>query len=242
MCTITEFFSMPLATNLLLNRCTSSGARCFATQPFGFLLNIWNAVHPIFFALSTEFEMPPAIETWNPTLIPMLASRANAYFNLLQWHFYGSSAMDSSNLSSIRLGTGDLAKYPFLNEAGEYLRQSGFGWEELDRPDMKDIIERAAERIEEGAGGRIYDKLDRYETEILTFLVALIMVKSIGMEPVLKKFALAEARRAEKFLTEDLKRQNDVQRQALFSKIFYDLFGLKIDATGDGRLFKVKVP
>src|SRR5438128_1719353 len=63
-----------------------------------------------------------------------------------------------------------------------------------------------------------------------------------GMEPVLKKFALAEARRAEKFLTEDLKRQNDVQRQALFSKIFYDLFGLKIDATGDGRLFKVKVP
>ena len=28
----------------------------------------------------------------------------------------------------IRLGTGDLARYPFLNEAGEYLRQSGFGW------------------------------------------------------------------------------------------------------------------
>jgi DNA primase large subunit len=143
---------------------------------------------------------------------------------------------------SIRLGTGDLAKYPFLNEAGEYLRQSGFGWEELDRPDMKDIIERAAERIGDEVGGKVYDRLDRYETEILTFLVSLIMVKSIGMEPVLKKFALAEARRAEKFLTEDLKKQSDVQKKALFSKIFYDLFMLKIDITGDGRLFKVRVP
>lgn len=140
----------------------------------------------------------------------------------------------------IRLGTGDLARYPFLNEAGEYLRQSGFGWEELDRPDMKDIIERAADRIRTGVDGRVYDKLDRYETEIITFLVTLIMVKSIGMEPALKKYALAEARRAEKFLTEDLKKQNEAQKRALFEKIFYDLFGLAIDVTEDGRLFKVK--
>jgi DNA primase large subunit len=140
----------------------------------------------------------------------------------------------------IRLGTGDLARYPFLNEAGEYLRQSGFGWEDLDRPDMKDIIERAADRIRTGVDGRVYDKLDRYETEIITFLVTLIMVKSIGMEPALKKYALAEARRAEKFLTEDLKKQNEAQKRALFEKIFYDLFGLAIDVTEDGRLFKVK--
>ena len=148
---------------------------------------------------------------------------------------------DSSNLSSIRMGTGDLAKYPFLNEAGEYLRESGFGWEELDRPDMKDVIERAAERVEIEVGGNMYDKLDRYEIEILTFLVSLIMVKSISLEPVLKKFALAEARRAEKFLTEDLKRHSEIQRQSLFAKIFDDLFKLKIDAAGDGRFFKVRV-
>lgn len=139
------------------------------------------------------------------------------------------------------MGTGDLAKYPFLNEAGEYLRESGFGWEELDRPDMKDIIDRAAERVEIEVGGNMYDKLDRYEIEILTFLVSLIMVKSISLEPVLKKFALAEARRAEKFLTEDLKRQSETQRRSLFAKIFDDLFKLKIDVAGDGRLFKVRV-
>jgi DNA primase large subunit len=142
---------------------------------------------------------------------------------------------------SIRLGTGDLARYPFLNEAGEYLRQSGFGWEELDRPDMADIIDRAVERIEVGVSGKIYEKLERYETEILTFLVTLIMVRSIGIEPVLKKYALAEARRAEKFLTEDLRRQNDAQKQALLSKIFGDLFDLSIITSENGRLFKVKV-
>lgn len=139
------------------------------------------------------------------------------------------------------MGTGDLAKYPFLNEAGEYLRQSGFGWEELVRPDTKEIIERAAERIRTASLGNVNEKLDRYETEILTFLVTLIMVKSIGLEPVLRKYALAEARRAEKFLTEDLKHQSDAQKRALFSKIFEDLFGLKIDMTSDGRLFKVRV-
>jgi DNA primase large subunit len=142
---------------------------------------------------------------------------------------------------SIRLGTGDLARYPFLNEAGEYLRQSGFGWEELERQDMADIIQRAAERVHAGVSGKVYDRLERYETEIITFLVTLILVKSIGLEPVLKKYALAEARRAEKFLTEDLKRQNEDQRQALLSKIFGDLFGLAISVTEDGRLFKVKV-
>ncbi|HYY40136.1 MAG TPA: hypothetical protein VE692_02700, partial [Nitrososphaera sp.] len=118
------------------------------------------------------------------------------------------------------MGSGDLAKYPFLNEAGEYLRESGFGWEEINRPDMKDIIDRAAERIEIGVHGKIYDKLERYEIEILTFLISLVIAKSIGIEPVLRKFALAEARRAEKFLTEDLKRQSETQRRPLFAKIF----------------------
>src|SRR5581483_4766936 len=139
------------------------------------------------------------------------------------------------------MGTGDLAKYPFLNEAGEYLRESGFGWEELERPDMKDIIDRAKERIQVGAGGNVYDKLERYEIEILTFIVSLIMVKSIGIEPVLKKYALSEARRAEEFLTQDLKQQSETQRRSLFAKIFEDLFKLKIDVAEDGRLFKVRV-
>lgn len=139
------------------------------------------------------------------------------------------------------MGTGDLARYPFLNEAGEYIRQAGFSWEELADPDMSSVLERAAERVEAGATGTVYEKLERYEVEILTFLICLIMVKSIGLEPVIRKFALAEARRAEKFLTEDFRRHNELQMRSLFSKIFEDLFHLKIVIAEDNRLFKVRV-
>ena len=145
------------------------------------------------------------------------------------------------NLSSIEMAGSDLAKYPFLNEAGEYLRESSFGWEELDRPDMKHIIDRAAERIEIEVDGKIYDKLERYEIEILTFLISLVIVKSIGIDQVLRKFALAEARRAEKFLTEDLRKQSEIKRRSIFTKIFEDLFKLKIAISEDQRLFKVQV-
>ena len=106
---------------------------------------------------------------------------------------------------------------------------------------MKNVLDRAPERIELEVGGNVYQKLDKYEIEILSFLVSLIMVKSISMEPVLKKFALAEARRAEKFLTEDLRRQSETQKRSLFVKIFDDLFNLKIDVVQDRRLFKVRV-
>jgi DNA primase large subunit len=135
----------------------------------------------------------------------------------------------------------DLAKYPFLNEAGEYLRESSFGWEELDRPDMKHIIDRAAERIEIEVNGKVYDNLERYEIEIFTFLISLVIVKSIGIDQVLRKFALAEARRAEKFLTEDLRKQSEIKRRSIFTKIFEDLFKLKIVISEDQRLFKVRV-
>src|SRR5215216_45486 len=146
-----------------------------------------------------------------------------------------------SNLSSIEMAGSDLAKYPFLNEAGEYLRESSFGWEELDRTDMKHIIDRAAERIEIEVNGKIYDNLERYEIEILTFIISLVIVKSIGIDQVLRKFALAEARRAEKFLTEDLRKQSEIKRRSIFTKIFEDLFKLKIVISEDQRLFKVRV-
>jgi DNA primase large subunit len=146
-----------------------------------------------------------------------------------------------SDLSSIRMAGSDLAKYPFLNEAGEYLRESGFGWEELDRPDMSYVIDRAADRVEMEVDGKIYDNLERYEIEILTFLISLVIVRSIGIDQVLRKFALAEARRAEKFLTEDLRKQSETKRHSVFTKIFEDLFRLKIVLSEDQRLFKVRV-
>jgi DNA primase large subunit len=132
-----------------------------------------------------------------------------------------------------------LAKYPFLGEAGSYLREVGFNWEELDKPQMKDIIEQAVQRVEIGVSGGVYEKLEReYEIEVLTFLVSLLIVKSISIESVTKKYALAESRRAERFLTEDLKDKKDIKK--LFNKIFYELFDLKIDVV-EYRFFRISI-
>lgn len=145
---------------------------------------------------------------------------------------------------SIRIGTGDLAKYPFLKEASEYVRETHFDFQEFNRPEMKHIIDRAAQRLErEVTKGLPDEKLDRYEIEILTFLVALIIVKSIGREGVLKKHSLFEAMRAEKFLSQDLIREkNEQKKRLILSTIFKELFKVNVEISEDNnRLFKVKI-
>ena len=145
---------------------------------------------------------------------------------------------------SIKLGTSDLAKYPFLNEASDYIRDTHFDFEEFNRPEMKHIIDRATERIEtEITKGSVYEKLDKYEIEILTFLVTLMIAKSIGSESILKKYSLFEAMRTEKYLIEDLRKERNNQRKRLLLfKIFEDLFKINVDPDSkDNNLFKVKV-
>ena len=149
-----------------------------------------------------------------------------------------------SRLSHLRLGTGDLAKYPFLNEASEYIRLINLDYDEFDRPEMKNIIERSAQRLEgEIRNGKLYENPGRYEIEILTFLVSLMMVKCIGNDTISRKHSLFEALRAEKFLTEDLKKErNEGRRQLLLSKIFFDLFKVQVEIDDeDNRIFKVRV-
>src|SRR5215216_5986867 len=146
-------------------------------------------------------------------------------------------------LFHLRLGTGDLAKYPFLNEASEYIRLINLDYEEFDRPEMKYIIERSAHRLErEITQGKPNETLERYEIEVLTFLVSLMMVKCIGIDSISKRHSLFEALRAEKFLTEDLKRErNEGRRQLLISKIFVDLFKVRVEINDEYyRSFKVK--
>ena len=83
---------------------------------------------------------------------------------------------------------------------------------------MKYIIERSAQRIDrEVRQGKLFETLERYEIEVLTFLVSLMMVKCMETDNISKKHSLFEALRAEKFLTEDLKReQNEERRQASY--------------------------
>jgi DNA primase large subunit len=149
-----------------------------------------------------------------------------------------------SLLSNIRLGTGDLAKYPFLTEASEYIRLIQLNYEEFDRPEMKSIIERSAQKLEmEVNQGKVVGSLEKFEIEVLTFLVCLMMVKCIGIDTVSKKHSLFEALRAEKFLTADLRMdRSEERRRLLITKIFVELFGVQVEISdNDRRMFKVKV-
>ena len=50
----------------------------------------------------------------------------------------------------------DLAKYPFLLEAQEYIRELGFTIEDIAQPEFSPVLERAEKRLEEAlAKGKI---------------------------------------------------------------------------------------
>ena len=90
----------------------------------------------------------------------------------------------------LKIGIKDLAKYPFLTEAGDYLRDTGLSLEQLGHPDWKPIVEKAYGRIVVASSGQIYssdlEALDN-DSELLSFLVAIILLKSAGIATLIQK-------------------------------------------------------
>ncbi|HET8792530.1 MAG TPA: hypothetical protein VFM31_01955, partial [Nitrososphaeraceae archaeon] len=146
---------------------------------------------------------------------------------------------------SIVLGTSDLAKYPFLEEAGKYIRETHFSLDDFGRSEFTHIIERAKKRIElELIDGKVYTELEKYDIELFTFLLSLIIIKCIGLDYAVKKFSLFEAIRVEKFLISDLLKEKELtKKNLLISKIFKELFHLdvKLDQKKT-NLFHMKIP
>ncbi len=143
-------------------------------------------------------------------------------------------------LSSIQFGKGDLAKYPFLSEAGSYLRELDYSLDEFNDASRKRIIDRAMERVMATLDGQLFKELEDIDTEVVSFLLALIIVHALGMRNVSRKYSLGEARRAEMFLERDLKHENKADvRNAVLKRIFSDLFAL--DVMQEDSRFKIKV-
>ena len=128
----------------------------------------------------------------------------------------------------ISLGHDEIAKYPFLAEAGQYLQDKGFTLEQFATdPDLQIIVDKAYERIESATNGRIYNtKLDSSDT--FSFLIAIILLKLSGMNTLINRFSLAEARRAEKFLEKDLIGNLNKTSEELAIKIIRDIFSVSV--------------
>jgi len=106
----------------------------------------------------------------------------------------------------ISLGQDEIAKYPFLAEAGQYLKDKGFTLEQFATdPDLKIIVDKAYDRIESAAEDKTYypelDDPSEIETtlplNVFSFLIAIVQLKLSGLNRLINKFSLAEARRAE---------------------------------------------
>ncbi len=128
----------------------------------------------------------------------------------------------------VSLGQDEIAKYPFLAEAGKYLQDKGFTLEQFATdPDLQIIVDKAYERNEAATNGKIYNqKFDNSDT--FSFLIAIILLKLSGMNTLINRFSLAEARRAEKFLEKDLVGNSNKTSEELAIKIIRDVFSVSV--------------
>lgn len=131
------------------------------------------------------------------------------------------------------LGTDEMAKYPFLAESGQYLKDKGFSLEQFGNdPDLKPILDKALSRIEIATTGKIYRSevanLEDLDLEVFSFLLAVILLKLSGMNTLIRRFSLAEARRAEKYLERDLADLSNKTKEELATRIIKELFSIEV--------------
>ena len=145
----------------------------------------------------------------------------------------------------LNLGTDEIVKYPFLAEAGKYLSDKGFTLEQFSTDqDLKKIVDIAFERIRISTEGKIYNSNisindSSLPTEVFSFLIAVILLKLAGMNTLIRRFSLAEARRSERFLEKDLSNHNDRTKEQIALKIMHDLFSIKIEKKDDDFVIPV---
>jgi DNA primase large subunit len=123
-------------------------------------------------------------------------------------------------LVSLELGVEDRAKYSFLEEAGEYIKERGLSLKEISQPDFKKVLDRARERVFQAIKrGEVSGKVTDPEIEIPSFPIALMLVKASNLNYLISRFSLAEAKRVEKLLKGE--------REELVVQIFRNI--LKVD-------------
>ncbi|MEM4479805.1 MAG: DNA primase large subunit PriL [Candidatus Bathyarchaeia archaeon] len=97
----------------------------------------------------------------------------------------------------IKFTKNDLAKYPFLKEAAEYVKSLDLKIEDLASPEFSQILERAKERLEEAIlYTSITRKLQNEEVEILSFPTAILLAAATENSFIKRRYALAEAKQA----------------------------------------------
>jgi DNA primase large subunit len=151
----------------------------------------------------------------------------------------------------VEFGSDDYAKYPFLPEVGNYVRDLGISVSALNSEDYDKVIQRAKERIVEAIQKREVSyplpvsratsegekaKLEQQPkmggtlVEILSFPISLAVVKATKLEHIANMYALAESKRAVKLLQKSqASKYLDHQVSSLIT-IFEKVFGITVES------------
>ena len=122
---------------------------------------------------------------------------------------------------SIELGEKDLAKYPFLDEAGEYVKARDLSLVDMSQPDFNRVIGRAKKRVLQAIRSReVSGEIGTPEIEILSFPIALMLVKATNLEHLISRYSHAEAIRVENLLGDE--------REDLIIEIFRDILKINV--------------
>ncbi len=139
-----------------------------------------------------------------------------------------------------------LARYPFVEDAGNYLKLLDYRLEEFDEPAMSNVIDRATARVTAAIRGMVYDpdEIAGVDEELVSFILACIMVKASKIKALHRRFALSEAKRAEAFLVDDLRMcisTNKDEMDRILNNIFNGVFAIEVIYSHDYSTFMIKV-
>ncbi|MEM1959278.1 MAG: hypothetical protein QXY85_06840 [Candidatus Nitrosocaldus sp.] len=155
-----------------------------------------------------------------------------------------SSNSGSSSSNSTNIGSKLLARYPFVEDAGNYLKLLDYRLEEFDDPTMSNVIDRATARVVAAMRGVVYDPYNvaSVDEEVVSFILACIMVKASKVKALYRRFALSEARRAEVFLVDDFRMNTSGDEMGyILNNIFKGLFAIDVIYSHDHSTFMIKV-
>ena len=135
----------------------------------------------------------------------------------------------------MQFGSDDLAKYSFLPQAGDFIRDQGISIGELTRPEFKNVILRAEDRVLEAIrSGKVSDQTGSKEIEIMSFPVSLMLVRSTKLNHLMDRYALAEAVRVESFL-------NQERNESIIEAIFKTILGIQLERNAASRYPSFKI-
>ncbi len=139
----------------------------------------------------------------------------------------------------MKYGNDDLAKYTFLPEAGDYIRANEISITDLVSPVFKDVVRRAEDRVLESIRAvKVSDKrTENRDVEIMSFPVALMLVRATNLNHLMDRYSLAEAIRVEGLLKQE-------DNQKMIEDIFQTFLKIRLEHSQTTGFpgFKVSIP